>query len=118
MSDTQELDVSASHGSILVRVHNLVATFPARGCTPPARRRHRQLVMAEVPKEFTAEHIEANSSLENQLYTKQLRTPFPRKSFEEQGFVFAPSPNDDESEFSFPSVIVVYYFHPRKPSAV
>ena len=31
MSDTQELDVSASHGSIFVRVHNL-ATFP--DCTP------------------------------------------------------------------------------------
>lgn len=53
--------------------------------------------MSEVPEEFRPEHIAARSPLQEQLYTAQLRTPYPRRSFEEQGFVFKPSPTGDEN---------------------
>eukprot|EP01046_Picozoa_sp_COSAG06_P030199 COSAG06_NODE_2854_length_6170_cov_10.221216_7_plen_123_part_00 len=50
-----------------------------------------------VPREFLPENVEHNSPLEEQLYTKQLRTPYPRKSFDEQGYVFRPSESGDEN---------------------
>ena len=53
--------------------------------------------MADVPAEFRAEHVAANSPLEEQIYTEKLRTPYPGKSFQEQGYAFKPSPNGDEN---------------------
>ena len=46
---------------------------------------------SSVPLEFQAAHVEANSPLGEQIYTEKLRSPFPAKSFGEQGFVFRPS---------------------------
>jgi hypothetical protein len=50
-----------------------------------------------VPVEFLPENVERNSPLEEQLYTEQLRTPYPRRSFDEQGYVFRPSESGDEN---------------------
>ena len=53
--------------------------------------------MTDAPPEFQPEHVEANSPLEEQIYTEKLRTPYPGKSFQEQGYAFKPSPNGDEN---------------------